>query len=62
MMTGEWPTPAGNPSWTGGPIAGFQPPVYPPVDELAMLRNQAQALRSQLEAIASRLEELEKES
>jgi hypothetical protein len=54
--------PSGCPIWTGGPIAGFQPPVYPPVDELSMLTNQAQALASQLEAITSRLEELEKES
>jgi len=61
-MTGEWPMPAGYPTWTGGPMPGFQSPVYPAMDELSMLRNQAQALRSQLEAITSRLEELEKES
>jgi hypothetical protein len=62
MMTGEWPMPTGYPMWTGGPMAGFQPPGYPAVDELSMLRSQAQALRSQLEAITNRLEELEKES
>jgi hypothetical protein len=54
--------PEGYPSWGGGPVAGFQPPTYPPLDELSMLRNQAQALRGQLEAITARLEELEKES
>jgi hypothetical protein len=62
MMTGQWPAPAGSPMWDVGPMAGFQPPAYPPMDELSMLRSQAQALRSQLEAITKRLEELEKES
>jgi hypothetical protein len=62
LMTGEWPMPTGYPMWTGAPMAGFQPPAYAGMDELSMLRNQAQALRSQLEAITSRLEELEKES
>ena len=62
LMTGEWPVPTGVTGWGASPPTGFQPPVYPPVDELSMLRNQAQALRSQLEAITSRLEELEKES
>ena len=62
MMTGQWPTPPAYTAWGSGPVAGFQPPVYQPLDELSMLRNQAQALRSQLESITKRLEELEKES
>jgi hypothetical protein len=62
LMTGQWPTTLGYPAWGVGAMAGFQPPVYPPVDELSVLRNQAQALRNQLEAITSRLEELENES
>lgn len=61
LMTGQWPTPAGTPSWGAWPEAGFQPTAYAPADELAMLRNQADWLRSQLDGVVKRVEELEKE-
>jgi hypothetical protein len=63
LTTGQWPMPT-TPYPVGGgwPSAGFQPAGYGAVDELSMLKNQAELLRSQLEAITKRLEDMEQES
>ena len=71
LTTGQWPTPQMQTYWDSRQATTGQPSFYgqfnpllagqaAPEQELALLKNQAQALESQLNQVRDRIAELEK--